>query len=430
MIEPESLNALKDRIIASGLLGRSKTYSRLLEFLVQCSLESRTPKEIEIAIEVMGRDAEFDVSKDSLVRVYIHNLRKKLDSYFSQYQHQEGYVIQIPKGQYMLTLAQKEPLERSSSTRDSPRNAIARFDALHWGLALITLLLVAYVLVDSAGIGREEDALDDHELARQHPLWVSILDDSQPIVLVLGDYYIFGEVDPATRGITRLVREFEINSKRDLENIVLLDPDKAGRSLNLDLSYLPTGTAFALKDLFPIIDVKNRLISIRTMREMDTAFLKTHHVIYVGYISGMDKLKTLTFQASRYRIGETEDEIIDRRNGDSYFSGAGIPTPDKRFRDYGFVSTFPTPDGTQVLLIAGTRDEGLMHMAKSLSNTSSLNQIYDSKPHGNDNPVSQEALYEVFGYEGRNFDATLIHSGPLDSQKIWGGELTRANIAD
>ena len=42
------------KIERSGALGRSRSYARLLEFLVECSLKGRTPKELEIAMEVFG----------------------------------------------------------------------------------------------------------------------------------------------------------------------------------------------------------------------------------------------------------------------------------------------------------------------------------------------------------------------------------------
>lgn len=422
--QTEHLLELQQRIVSSGLLGRSKTYIKLLEYLVQCSIEDRTPKEIEIAIEVMDRDTDFDVSKDSLVRVYVHNLRKKLESYFSRNRQQEDYVIQIPKGQYTLELVHRDDLAGSDPQVGTEPFTTRHFDLLHWGLAAALVVSIALLFLSNRHNDNGPFALNDVDRIRQHPLWAAILADERPIVLVLGDYYIFGEINPATGEVVRMVREFDINSKRDLENLVLLDENKASSALDLELSYLPTATAFALNDILPVIDVKYRRISVRTMGEMDTAFLKTHHIIYVGYISGMAKLKSLAFQASRYRIGDTEDEIIDNQTGQRYFSGAGIPTPDKRFRDYALISSFPTPDGTQMLLISSTRDEGLMHSAKSLTSLDNLNQILKMANIESGDPIAVETLFEVFGYEGRNFDAKLLNSSQLNTQKIWGGNLT------
>ena len=94
----EDLFALSERIITSGALGRSKNYRALLQYLVQCSIEGKPPKELEIAIDVLGRNNDFDVSVDSTVRVYVHQLRKKLDAYFEKQGAEEDYRICRSKG--------------------------------------------------------------------------------------------------------------------------------------------------------------------------------------------------------------------------------------------------------------------------------------------------------------------------------------------
>ena len=49
--ETEILREHATAIVQSGALGRSRSYARLLEFLVECAGSGRTPKELEIAIE-------------------------------------------------------------------------------------------------------------------------------------------------------------------------------------------------------------------------------------------------------------------------------------------------------------------------------------------------------------------------------------------
>ena len=46
----------------------------------------------------------------------------------------------------------------------------------------------------------------------------------------------------------RLVREFEINSVRDLDDWFMLEPENADRYIDLELTYLPTSIAFAMRD--------------------------------------------------------------------------------------------------------------------------------------------------------------------------------------
>ena len=108
----DELKALCRRIVASGELGRSKYYSALLEYLVQCSIAKQSPKELELAIEVLGRKANFDVSSDSMVRVYMHQLRKKLDAYYQSNEGKSAYRIVIPKGQYTIAAVSQPQSER------------------------------------------------------------------------------------------------------------------------------------------------------------------------------------------------------------------------------------------------------------------------------------------------------------------------------
>jgi len=82
MLDSEQLAARADRIRASGLLGRSGQLSRLFDYLVECSVQGKSPKEIDIAVEALGRGAEFDVTQDAVVRVYVHKLRRRLAEFY------------------------------------------------------------------------------------------------------------------------------------------------------------------------------------------------------------------------------------------------------------------------------------------------------------------------------------------------------------
>src|SRR5690606_18642324 len=88
------------KIAAIGALGRSRSYVKLLEFLVACTLEGRTPKEHEIATQVFKRGDDFDPSQDAMVRVYAHHLRQKLENFYAGAGRDEAERIVIPKGEY------------------------------------------------------------------------------------------------------------------------------------------------------------------------------------------------------------------------------------------------------------------------------------------------------------------------------------------
>jgi hypothetical protein len=90
------------------------------------------------------------------------------------------------------------------------------------------------------------------------------------------------------------------------------------------------------------------------------------------------------------------------------------------------VSTFPGPSGNQFLVVAGTRDAGLMQAAHVLSHPMFLGDIENAAPPRDALAAPQfELLYEVTGYGRTNLDAMLVHSAELSYREIWGGELRR-----
>src|SRR6185436_16665710 len=104
MTEPEALRAHAERIKASGVLGRSPLMQRLFDFLLECSVAGKAPKEIEVAVDAFGKGAEFDVSQDAMVRVYIHKLRRKLEEFYVGPGSAEPVRLSIPKGEYRFVI--------------------------------------------------------------------------------------------------------------------------------------------------------------------------------------------------------------------------------------------------------------------------------------------------------------------------------------
>src|ERR1700722_12362150 len=110
MSDPESLQALADRIRATGTLGRSQLIQKLFDFLIECSATGRAPKETEVAIEVFGKDVGFDVAQDAMVRVYVHKLRRKLEEYYLAAGRSDPFHLTIPKGAYLIVINDREGL--------------------------------------------------------------------------------------------------------------------------------------------------------------------------------------------------------------------------------------------------------------------------------------------------------------------------------
>jgi len=412
MTDADILSSQAEAIRASGILGRSSLTQRLFDFLMECSLNGKIPKEIEVAIDAFGRGDNFDVSQDAVVRVYIHKLRRKLEEFYAGPGKLEASRIVIPRGEYRLAVApnaaavvvpDSEPVAPVAST---PR--WYRWTGALLGVSLLVNLLL--VLVGPSQVGKETDPLKQ---VRESALWSPLLDDDLPIYVVTGDYYIFAEVDQFLL-VTRLIRDFNINSRDDFERALQNDSSLADKYQDLNLAYLPTASAFALRDVMPVLALANRRVQVIMASDVNPNLLKSGHVIYIGYFSGMATLHEVIFAGSRLMSGESYDELYDRTTGTSYVSDVGSEQGRLKYRDYGYISTFPGPNGNQFVILAGTRDIAVMRTAEVATQDNSLRELRTLRPEG-----AFEALYEVYGFGRTDIDAKLVFTSPLDTKAIW-----------
>jgi hypothetical protein len=412
MTDADSLRTQADAIRASGILGRSSLTQRLFDFLIECSLQDKVPKEIEVAIDAFGRGDDFDVSQDAVVRVYIHKLRRKLEEFYAGPGKQEARRIIIPRGEYRLAIApnQSAPVAEPDLAVDPPPAAPRWY---RWAGALLgvsVLVNILLVLLGPVGVGKPADPLTE---VRSSALWSPLLDDDLPIYVVTGDYYIFGEVDQFLL-VTRLIRDFNINSRDDFERALQEDPSLANKYQDMNLAYLPTASAFALRDVMPVLALANRRVHVVMASDVNADLLKSGHIIYIGYFSGMATLREVVFAGSRLMTGESFDELYDRTTGTSYVSDVGSEQGRLKYRDYGYVSTFPGPNGNQFVILAGTRDIAVMRTAEISTQAGALRELRSQRPEN-----AFEALYEVYGFGRTDIDAKLVFTAPLDTKGIW-----------
>ncbi|TIQ36615.1 MAG: hypothetical protein E5X48_08565 [Mesorhizobium sp.] len=92
-----------ERLLASETFGRSERARRLLRYLVEREQagEGDRLKGTSIAMDVFGKDGDFDASTDAVVRVQAGRLRELLDHYFANEGVAEPVRIAIPRGGYV-----------------------------------------------------------------------------------------------------------------------------------------------------------------------------------------------------------------------------------------------------------------------------------------------------------------------------------------
>ncbi len=110
--------------------------------------------------------------------------------------------LTIPAGAYALRFAAAARRKAAGAA-----GSAGEMDASYVLPAMLVVLVVAAFFAGRFG---------DPDAAPVNPVWEPFLESDRPIVVAVGDYYIYGEIDPMNPEDGRLIRDFNINSKTDL----------------------------------------------------------------------------------------------------------------------------------------------------------------------------------------------------------------------
>ncbi|WP_297804325.1 helix-turn-helix domain-containing protein [uncultured Brevundimonas sp.] len=400
--ERTALEAEVGRLRDVGVMGRSGTMVRLFDFIADRTLSGTRPNEAEIAVEVFGRSGSFEAGQDAVVRVYVHRLRKRLDDYYVR--HPVERRLTVPRGEYRFTLESgavpSSPAKMPSLWVSSwPKWVPAGIAAC----ALLAGLAGGYVLGE--GHHRATDAFT------RSAVWAAYRKADRPLMIVVGDYYIYGETDHIGN-VQRLVREFDINSREDLYEHMMLAEDSVEGAVDLNLAYLPISVAEALRALSPLIGQRSNVRLIMAS-DFTPRMLRDNDVIYVGYISGLHALEPITFRDGRFQVGSSYDELTDRQTGKRYQSDsarAGAPGGDNR--EFGYFTSVIGPKGNRLTVLAGTRDAGLIGVAQAVTDASVIGKVKLA-----DGGV--EMIVEASGKDFMGLVPKVVAEAPRNGQPAW-----------
>lgn len=375
-----------ERVRASGLVGRAGRLRELFDFLAARGPNADPASQAEIAETVFGHGgADAD---DPTARVYIHRLRKRLEQFYEREGLASGRLV-LPAGTYALYFQAPE-----AEAPPEPRRRSRR-----WLIPVLALLALAGAFVAGrslTGGGVETEA---------NAIWQPFLESERPIMIAVGDYYIFGEIDPLRPEEGRLIRDFAIDSPTDLARAQEANPERYGATQDMGLNYLPFSSAYALQALMPVLAQHPQPVSVMPASQVTSGTLQDFNVIYVGLISGMGLIEDVNFMASGFAVGESYDELIDVKSGRRYVSGEARSLASGRYyRDYGYLARFREPGGALVAVVAAERDTGLRGLAP-LAVSASLPERLGELAEG---AAPFEALYEITGQQGADLDEKVV----------------------
>lgn len=429
---PESVQEQLERVLAGEALSKSATNRRLLAYLVHRSQASADgPKELEIAIDVFGRDARFNGGEDSVVRVAVRALRQKLLEHYSGTGRGDPLVFDIPKGAYRLTVTARAqgdapvdpaPHAVADPAGNAPNAHVQGPGADHrlrrWKVAAALLLGALAVSVGFQASQRFAPAAASDsamEQLRRNPIWSPIASSRRPLMFVLGDLFMFTQTDPTT-GRTLTVRDPQIQSSDDLRAFLAGNPElSAERGLRY-ASMLQKSTAVSTVEILRLLGNPARRVEVRLRDELRAEDLRNYDIIYVGPISRLGPLASDHHVQSRYRFDTGTASITDVSTGMTYAPEGDLG--DHR-KDYALVSRFAGPAGNSIMVFtSGGRNAGLLQVVRTLTTPEGLRRFQGKEDAAMNLPPAFEALLSVSGYKQTDLGAELIQLHALTATPI------------
>lgn len=274
---------LLQRAAASAEFQKSRRLRDLLLYLGERGLHDPNCAlhEQEIGVDVLGRPPDYDTSHDTLVRVLVSQLRKKLHEYFAGEGKDEPVIIEIPKGSYVPVFrprpddfpgTEPAPLKPAFAARPLLAGMLA-------GMALVGLAWGTYSAVQSK---RQRSAGGRPNV---EAFWGQILGNGQATDLVMSDVNLLEFENLIGHSVP--LPEYEGHEFDQLAEQYLRDPAQralAKRFINRAPTALPD--AVLARDLGVISSARHVPLNIISARDLSSSEAESRNIILLGSFRG------------------------------------------------------------------------------------------------------------------------------------------------
>lgn len=385
-----------NKILKSNEFSDSEKYQELLEYLVKRTLCGDIPKEVTIANDVFDKPIDIYKKHGSQVRVYVHNLRMNLDSYYQHEGRNDKILLEIPKGHYKVNFE-----KRKTGNQFTKKNII---------IALNIIALIILFLVDFFLIKHYKNQFPESKLTAS-PVWKDLLTSKEPVMVVIGDYYLYKAEN--VFGIDRhlYIRDFNINSDTDfVKNVSNFEIDnEIVRKSNHTLlgKYAP----WSIYNITKLFNYNNKEFELKLSSNLQWQDINKYNIIFIGTFKSLGIVNELISDLNfSYQVHPNRLNYFDPKT-DSVFTyittSSSIHSAYEN--DYSVVAKLPASEQTSIIIFGSTRDIGCIAMVDYLTNHSTLTSF--SKKYGLSVPKNSyfESVFKIQGFERNVNDIGVLH---------------------
>ncbi len=406
MITRETKLTILSEILKSAEFANSNTYQKLLTYLVKSSINDITPKEYSIAVDVFGKDSDFNPGIDSTVRVYIGKLRKKLANYYRDEGKKANVRLEIPKGHYEVRFT-KHTQKRA---KEFFHNANVLFSAI---IGLL-LLMIFYLLIKNTSLNRHVNQ-KQIQLSRS-VVWTDILSSKRSKLIVLGDDFFF--LDKIDKEET-IIRKHYINSLDAFKRYEQRHPEKKGLE-KTPYAFIPRISVWPLPEIIQMFkpDVQ---INLDYSSHLETDALLKNDIIFLGSFRNLYLLdQAFKFGGFDFKLG-ADTSFIKINTPDTNLTFTRTGFPDIGHTDYCLMRKIPGPNHNSIILFVSFFEIGITGAVHYVTHEETLKEIENAFQEKYDaTPEYFDILFKTTGYSRTAFTTHIEYIARINPQtNIW-----------
>ncbi len=392
------------KILTSSEFSRCNIAKKLLEYLYQATQSGEVLKETTIAMDVFGKDASFNPSDDPIVRVHIHNLRRKLQTYYLTEGQNDRVRLEIPKGRYHVQFVEAKPLNSKS-----PLTAKV---FLILNVILFVTLLTSVILSRLPHSNRSGGIHGERLVSRSSPFWGDLFSNQRPIQVVLGNQFFFLEGPPSYP--YKISRISSINSAPELSRYLAEKRDTSKYIIPYKPELFEKEILLSLQYLLPSLFLNRAQFELKASSELTWQDLEGNNILYIGTNKTLGILGSLLSEmhirsdVRPHRVivhyGTSSDCVQVHKPLGTSFTGPRM--------DYVLIYKLPGPNLSGCIMIFSCTDNaGVLQSVKTLTDPVLSKAIFEKvvKKHGHI-PRYFEMLLEVSSMSRTGFKTTYLES--------------------
>ena len=401
----DQIQTYLSKILQSSEFQNSTKYKKLLEYLVKSTLEGKVPKEITIAMELFDVEMKDDTLGDTNIRVYIHNVRKKLDTYYINEGKNDKIQFRIPKGRYKVEFA-----KRKDSGRIFDRKSILLFGSILLILVLTDIFILRFYL----NPGQKEVTGRSSSW-----IWKEFSDKDIPLAVVVGDYYLIKDATFSDR--SRFVRDVRINSESDFDRFLLDYPGYAKIYSRTRHTFMGKYAALCVNKIGRIMHPAGQDMQIILASEFQWQNLKEFNLVYIGSFKSTGILGQLINKANfQFNLYPNNLQFTDLETDSVYqYFPVGSDIYNSYETDYCVVTKLPGSGQQDVLMFLSVRDIGLIETVEHVTDAETLNSFEQIIRADYPDAEYFEACFKIQGMDRNSMSIDLLHINHLPASSLF-----------